>query len=332
MSWDDFLDSFTIDNVQGIFKFYVQKQYDNESSGYPILYNTICALMGNNRFGFDVTFNILKGVFNDRFWFRRVFTNFSNPLFFIASVYNPHNIKERITSITSGIPGTWLNFKNFFDRNSLSITKSISWTPFSLNYRKVLMTNWKNFFDNNQMFETPIPLPPSWEHSLPSDLSFESEFFNYFLNYIFQISRFIRYFIDIQFATIESQLSSISSIAGIKNLLYSKFYEQFYFLLGMNFRSSFEYSWGELKKSVRIPLMFNWGCELFRVWLVTDLYWEHKEELRSVHSLKFIITLFEVYTLCEFRLSLDPLFSKLIQIFKWIKNKFTSIFKSKKSK
>lgn len=326
LSWQDFIDSFTIDNIQGIFKFYIQKQFDKENTPTPILYNTLCAIMGNNRFGFDVTFNLLKGIFNDRIWFRRVFTNFSNPLFFITSIFNPHNKKDRIISITSGIPGTWLNFKNYFDRQSIALSKSISWTPFSLDYRKELMGNWKKFLDNNEMFETTIPFPPTWEYQLPSDLAFHSELLNFFLNYIFQISRYLRYFMDIQFSTIESQLSSISSFSGVKNLLYSKFYEQFYFLLGMNFKSTFEYSWNEMKKTFRIPLMFNWGCELFRIWFVTDLYWEYKDELRSVHSLKFIVTLFEVYTLCEFRLSLDPFYSKIVEIFKWLKKR---IFKNK---
>jgi hypothetical protein len=95
--------------------------------------------------------------------------------------------------------------------------------------------------------------------------------------------------------------------------------------MGPRSRASIEYSWkkGEgytFSNVYRLPIEMNWGCDIFRIWLFLDLYAEsYDKKWKQEHSTTIAITLFDIYTLYMYTLSLNPYFRQLVKFFKFLK-------------
>jgi hypothetical protein len=334
VSWTEFLQNFKIDNIQGVAKVFVQKSYDaSRSWTHLVFYNHLFALLGQNRVGVNFGYNFFTNLFYDKFWIRRTLMWFSRPLFLIASVSNPHDWKSMIPTLSSGCAGWWLNYKKSIEKHSIYLSKRNNYTFFSMPYRNYLLKTWKEYFNNPEVFELPIPLPPVWEHQIPVDMDLGIAFLNRIVNLFHQVGKIIRYFIDVQISTIESSMKGVYSSSNLKMLFLSKFYEQFYILsFGFQTRTIVEYAWNETKKSFRFPFEFSWGCDIIRIWALLDLFWEFKEELKATHTLNVAITVFEVYTLFEYTLSLNPYWKWILGIFKKWKAEFSKIMSDLKGR
>jgi hypothetical protein len=147
---------------------------------------------------------------------------------------------------------------------------------------------------------------------------------DFFRNIIYQISKIIRYFVDIQVSVIESTINGFwpTNYNQYKSFFLSKFYEQIYiFTQGSRIRTSIEYTKkvnekNEIVKVIRNPLEINFGCDLFRVWLIFELLIDTKDVWNVGHNFNFAITLLDVYTLCNYTFNLIPFYKKLISFLK----------------
>eukprot|EP01080_Neovahlkampfia_damariscottae_P002944 gene2944-4954_t len=308
------------DDFQGVFKLYFQKTLDSNTI-QTILVNHMFTTIGKrNRFGANIGLNTFTKKIFDKFWYKRTIGDYSNPFYFITSVVNPH-LNDMISSIGYGTRGVWLNFKHSINNNIFSISKRSFWTPFSREFQQKNLENWKIYYDEEGIVQE-MPLPPTIEYYLPPEMEMKDwKYFNFFRNIIHQVSKIFRYFIDVQSSSLQTSLQDVWSLKTWNASFWKKYYEQMYiFSSGFLSRFSFEFNWN---KSIRIPFDMHWGCDLFRVWLLLDIYWENIEgNWLPKHKAIIAVTLYEIYTLCEYTLSLNPLIQKFISFWKKIRHFF----------
>jgi hypothetical protein len=320
-----------------------------------ILMNHLSMLFGNNKVSANIGFNSRTSLFSSKFMYRHKFfltPIAERPVYLTTSVINLHT-SNPIAGISAAIKTLSLQYRRYNGRNAISLSNRSYWTPFSMSTRKRYLENWKKHYEKEEIVKLPPPpifhaaLPPEmrWTFFRPndsevlktSDLSGFSYYnimrlviyyFDTFRNIMHQVSKALRYFVDIQIATAESSLKNYWPIrlSKYRSLFLSRFYEQLYlFSMGPRSRASIEYSWkkGEgytFSNVYRLPIEMNWGCDIFRIWLFLDLYAEsYDKKWKQEHSTTIAITLFDIYTLYTYTLSLNPYFRQLFKFFKFLK-------------
>ena len=332
-----------------------------------ILMNHLSMIFGNNKICANLGFNTRSTRLTSKFMCRRKFhvnipfvITDQRPLYVTASVINPQSSTDRISGVTAAIRSIAVQYRRFNGRNAISLSKRSYWTPFSKERRKFYLTQWKSHYEREEVIRLPPPpiftsaLPPEMllskfhsdetgtleSHISPSDVFSLRHMAKVVLrnvdvlrNIVHQVSKALRYFIDIQIATAESTIRNYWPIdfTRYKSLFLSRFYEQLYlFSMGPRSRLSIEYSWKRVPNEAdysqsfshvyRVPMETNWGCDLFRVWLFVDLYSELcKGKWQHDHNSTFAVTLFDVYTLFSYTVSLNPLLQRLVKFFQFLK-------------
>nr|CAG4715128.1 unnamed protein product [Naegleria fowleri] len=248
-------------------------------------------------------------------------------LYLSASMMNFHNLQKLLYGVSASIKGYSLQVRSnldFLSSLNISLTKrGLFWSPFSLHSQSLFLQKWKEHYDHQQVFSTvELPPPPQIDSELYPELRIlykngndilenmhtMVKILNKLRNILVQISKILRYFIDLQVATAETTLkglffntskqedgkSKIKALNSVYHYISSKFYEQLYlFSVGLRSRWTIEYCTEEepldhgedeniisattktcspkQHKTIRIPIELDWGCEWFRLWCFIDL-------------------------------------------------------------
>lgn len=206
------------------------------------------------------------------------------------------------------------------------------WTPFPITTRQSLLRTWRKEYEPEELMV--LPPPPQFDSAsnvLPYQGSVHERLVGRAKNVVHQLSKVFRYFVDLQLATLRHTWKNFYPVRWkrYRSFALSRIYEQLYLLsLGCRSRVAVEYSWRrdkslQLLQGFRVPLEFNWGCDVFRIWAFLDLVSEHSSRTgkwSNRHSATITATLFDVYTLFSFTLSLHPLYRKLKVWWCWVSN------------
>ncbi|KAL0491697.1 hypothetical protein AKO1_010174 [Acrasis kona] len=372
-AWNNILRVTGLKYAQGIFKFHLQKPFlsqdqqqqtpkdslthqsllndslstfdNNETFPQAIIMNHLSTLFGSNKLMANLGFNTKSHMTSSKVLLRRKLTLMNSPLFITGSVTNPHIPQDSILGLSAASMGYCLQYRTHKDRSAISMSRrGMFITPFKDSTKKHFLDSWKKYYENEELIN--LPPAPTFQSVLPHSMRWHSNvknknsFLGVVIKYIdtarnvaHQISKVLRYFIDVQIATVENTVQNLWPMKFYKYKAYilSRVYEQLYvFSVGCRTKSSVEYSWkkdvkGFLQHVFRVPLEMDWGCDLFRLWLFVDLYMEVARKnlqfkFRHQHSVTVAVTLFDVYTLFSYTLSLHPIYRQMIKYIQIIKS------------
>ncbi|KAG2382967.1 hypothetical protein C9374_004934 [Naegleria lovaniensis] len=315
--------------IYGILKCHLHRPYPTQTHSktqlYLIIMNYLSCIFGKYKFSTNFGYHMKMKDLITKIMLRRKFyiPYLERQLYLSASVMNFHNLEKLLYGVSASIKGYSLqvrsNALDLWSYLNISLTKrGLLWSPFTQSSQSLFLQKWKEHYENQQVFSTvELPPPPKIDSELYPELRIlddkTSRFnnmhtiivvMNKFRNVLVQISKILRYLIDLQVATAETTLKGLFSspnndktssnrvaVKSIYHYISSKFYEQLYlFSVGLRSRWSIEYCTEEeplengqdenitavkrapkQHKTIRIPIELDWGCEWFRLWCFVDL-------------------------------------------------------------
>mmetsp|Transcript_2524 Transcript_2524/g.3653 ORF Transcript_2524/g.3653 Transcript_2524/m.3653 type:complete len:761 (+) Transcript_2524:61-2343(+) len=281
--------------------------------------------------------------------------HFDKPIYFstsfLSNVYSAKENKAIRFDILS--QGYRLRYKHHIDKSKIKSIQLGTKGWYSIigpTWRGKILTAWKYYARHQDAF---VVLPPAprfekayYQRESDAMLHRSQEIIYYTKHMLLQISKILRYLIDMQVSTVSSTLSYFFSPPSFavakrrwKSAWLGRTLEQIYILsCGFYSKSRSEVSWqtdrktGKKMYALTVPIEWHWGCDLFRFWVFVDLYMQYKpkkymkDSIRHQHSVTIALTLFDVYTLFTYTYSLHPLLKYILRKLRLLYRKIKNFF------